>query len=119
MALVNKIQPSQSVPPTRHPGKLKRVGSLVELFDFFVLNEGKVIDTVSVNTFLYTYRLFADMELVLEVVNKKQILGYMSFKPNTYLLESWDYFVFPVFSWGMVAAASCQRFRLATENYPS
>ncbi|XP_018649955.1 putative ral guanine nucleotide dissociation stimulator,ralgds [Schistosoma mansoni] len=72
MALVNKIQPSQSVPPTRHPGKLKRVGSLVELFDFFVLNEGKVIDTVSVNTFLYTYRLFADMELVLEVVNKKQ-----------------------------------------------
>ncbi|CAH8513214.1 unnamed protein product [Schistosoma rodhaini] len=71
MALVNKIQPCQSVPPTRHPGKLKRVGSLVELFDFFVLNEGKVIDTVSVNTFLYTYRLFADMELVLEVVNKK------------------------------------------------
>ncbi|CAH8497550.1 unnamed protein product [Schistosoma mattheei] len=71
MALVNKIQPSQPVPPTRRSEKLKRVGSLVELFDFFVLNEGTVIDTVSVNTFLYTYRIFADMELVLEVVNKK------------------------------------------------
>lgn len=45
----------------------------MELFDFFVLNEGTVIDTVSVNTFLYTYRIFADMELVLEVVNKKQV----------------------------------------------
>ncbi|CAH8522432.1 unnamed protein product [Schistosoma bovis] len=71
MALIDKIQPSHAVPPTRRSEKLKRVGSLVELFDFFVLNEGTVIDTVSVNTFLYTYRIFADMELVLEVVNKK------------------------------------------------
>ncbi|KAH8862128.1 Ral guanine nucleotide dissociation stimulator-like 1 [Schistosoma japonicum] len=68
---VNKVQTNELVSYGRRQQKLRRVGSLVELLDFFVLNEGTVIDTVSVNTFLYTYRLFADIELVLEVVNKK------------------------------------------------
>ncbi|CAH8476846.1 unnamed protein product [Schistosoma turkestanicum] len=97
MALVNKVRPSHSDRNAKRPEKLQRVGSLVELFDFFVLDKGTVIDTVSVNTFLYTYRLFADMELVLEVVNKKfWNVCHSSIVPTSWkvgIISSFQYFL--------------------------
>ncbi|CAH8516361.1 unnamed protein product [Heterobilharzia americana] len=72
MALVvDKIRPGQSTSTSSDQQKVQRVGSLVELFDFFLLNDGKDIDTLTVNSFLYTYRLFSDVEVVLEVIDKK------------------------------------------------